>query len=313
MKVGLKLMIRYVIAFAMLGVVWFGFANSIPDALEPSYRLSKPIQDDFVLPTDTGKVELPLPHGGEDPNNPTENTGGVSLDWPENIHYSVEYDPTTGNYVVFQTIGDSIRFRMPTTYTLDEYLELNKNQNISSYWNKLQDDEDAEDKAFEPKLTVKGEFFDRVFGGNEIIIKPQGSAELTFGINISKTDNPRIPLRQRTIRTFDFRQRIQLNVTASIGTKMQINSQYNTEATFDFENQFKVEYTGEEDEIIKKIEAGNVSLPLRGTLISGSTSLFGLKWRPNLVNLETQPFFHSKKENEKKFLLKVEHKLKPLI
>ncbi|MGB0422757.1 MAG: cell surface protein SprA, partial [Flavobacteriales bacterium] len=299
MKVGLKLLIRYVIAFAMLGVVWFGFANSIPDALEPSYRLSKPIQDNFVLPTDTGKVELPLPHGGEDPNNPTENTGGVSLDWPENIHYSVEYDPTTGNYVVFQTIGDSIRFRMPTTYTLDEYLELNKDQNISEYWNKLQDDEDAEDKAFEPKLTVKGEFFDRVFGGNEILIKPQGSAELTFGINVSKTDNPRIPLRQRTITTFDFRQRIQLNVTASIGTKMQINSQYNTEATFDFENQFKVEYTGEEDEIIKKIEAGNVSLPLRGTLISGSTSLFGLKMETQFGKLRNTTVFSQQKGERK--------------
>ena len=39
----------------------------------------------------------------------------------------------------------------------------------------------------------------------------------------------------------------------------------------------KVEYTGYEDEIIKKIELGNVSLPLNGTLITGSQSLFGLK------------------------------------
>ncbi|MCB0817846.1 MAG: hypothetical protein KDB77_10065, partial [Flavobacteriales bacterium] len=86
-------------------------------------------------------------------------------------------------------------------------------------------------------------------------------------------DNPRIPVDQRRITTFNFDQRIQLNLVGNIGEKLKINTNYNTEATFDFENQVKLDYTGYEDEIIQKIEAGNVSLPLNGTLIQGSQSL----------------------------------------
>lgn len=70
---------------------------------------------------------------------------------------------------------------------------------------------------------------------------------------------------------------IQMNVIGKIGDKLKITTNYNTGAVFNFENQVKLDYTGYEDEIIKKIEAGNVSLPLKGSLITGNQSLFGLK------------------------------------
>lgn len=233
-----------------------------------------------VLDQDTGGVNLPLPHG-EDPFNPVEQTGGISLDWPDNIQYNVEYDPETGTYVVVQTLGDSLQFRNGTSFTMDEYLNYDIRKNLSEFWTKKQEEEDEANRGWAPKLEVGGEGFRNIFGSNEIEIRPQGSAELTFGFNTSKTDNPRIPERQRRITTFDFDQRIQLNVIGKIGTKMELSTQYNTEATFDFENRMKLEFTGEEDDIIKKIEAGNVSMPLNSTLITGSQSLFGVK-------LETQ-------------------------
>src|SRR6187397_103 len=58
---------------------------------------------------------------------------------------------------------------------------------------------------------------------------------------------------------------------------MKLGVNYNTQATFDFENKMKLEYSGYEDDIIKKIEAGNVTLPLQSQLIQGSQSLFGIK------------------------------------
>lgn len=243
-------------------------------------RFKPMIGPNYIAPLDTGQVPLPLPHG-EDPFNPVESTGGISLEWPDNINYGVEYDPVTGQYVVVQTIGDSLAFRSSTSYSLDEYLNYDIRKNLSEYWADRQEEEDEANRGWAPKLNVGGEGFRNIFGSNEIEIRPQGSAELTFGFNTSKTDNPRIPERQRRITTFDFRQRIQLNVVGNIGTKMQLSTQYNTEATFDFENRMKLEFTGEEDDIIKKIEAGNVSMPLTGTLITGSQSLFGVK-------LETQ-------------------------
>ena len=99
-------------------------------------------------------------------------------------------------------------------------------------------------------------------------IRPQGSAELSFGFNSSRTDNPVLPEQQRRITTFDFDQKIQMALTGKIGDLMDLGFNYNTEATFDFENQLNLDYSGKEDDILQKLEAGNVSLPLNSTLIS---------------------------------------------
>ncbi|MGW8314004.1 MAG: T9SS outer membrane translocon Sov/SprA, partial [Bacteroidales bacterium] len=131
--------------------------------------------------------------------------------------------------------------------------------------------------SFIPPLRVGGEAFDRLFGSNTINIVPSGSAELIFGFNLAKQDNPNISERLRSVPSFTFDEKIIMNVAGSIGDKMAMDISYNTEATFDFENQTKLEYSGKEDEIIKKIEAGNINMPLPGSLISGSQSLFGLK------------------------------------
>jgi cell surface protein SprA len=145
----------------------------------------------------------------------------------------------------------------------------------------------ALDKYLNPKLNVDIQGFDKIFGTNVIDIKPQGSAELIFGLNINRTEDYTLPKNQQRIVTFDFDEKIQMGVTGQIGDKMKLGINYNTEATFDFENQSTIEYTGHEDEILQKIEAGNVSLPLNGTLIQGSTTLFGLKNR-----IEIRKFIH---------------------
>lgn len=250
-----------------------------------------PMAENVIEPKDT--IDIPWPN--EDEINPHENPGGVSLPLPDNINYQIVYDPISGEYVITQTVGENITFRNPTMMTLDEYLNQSIQENLSEYWAEIQEEEDEASRAFAPVLKVGGEGFKSIFGSNEIEIRPQGSAELTFGINVSKTDNPRIPERQRRISTFDFDQKIQLNVVGNIGTKMQLNTNYNTEATFDFENQMKLEYTGDEDEIIKKIEAGNVSLPLSGSLITGSQSLFGLKIETQWGRLRNTTVFSQQK------------------
>jgi cell surface protein SprA len=231
--------------------------------------------------SDSTIIDLPLPHGGEDAYNPIENPGGISLNWPLNINYGVVYDPMTGQYIVQQTIGDTLEFRPSSLFSLEEYLNYDMEGNLSEFWDDLQGEDDDANRAFAPKLEINNELFEMLFGTNEIEIIPQGSAELTFGINSSNTENPRIPERQRRVTTFDFDQRIQLNITGKIGDKIELGTQYNTESLFDFENQMNIGFQGEEDDILKNIEAGNISLPLQGTLITGSQSLFGIK-------LETQ-------------------------
>ncbi|MFT6279597.1 MAG: hypothetical protein ACJAU0_002428, partial [Flavobacteriales bacterium] len=120
-----KYLIGGITLIGLLGIFWVSSANIGSDSWRAAKKNYKPI-----LVADTGGVELPLPHG-EDPLNPVENTGGISLDWPENINYDVQYDPITGQYVIGQTIGDSMVFRPYTSYGLDEYLDNSIRTNIS--------------------------------------------------------------------------------------------------------------------------------------------------------------------------------------
>ena len=224
---------------------------------------------------------LPFPHDNGDMFNPAEFPGGVSLQWPSNFNYGVVYNPITGMYEVQQTIGDTLEFRPSSLFTLDEYLNYNIEGNLTEFWNELQEEEDEADRAFAPKLEIDSELFEMIFGSNEIEIKPQGTAEITLGYTWNNTENPRIPERQRRAGSVDFDQRIQLNLGGKIGDKIELGTQFNTQALFDFENQMNIGFQGEEDDILKNIEAGNINMPLNSSLIAGSQSLFGLK-------LETQ-------------------------
>ncbi|MGH7233863.1 MAG: cell surface protein SprA, partial [Candidatus Saccharimonadales bacterium] len=138
-----------------------------------------------------------------------------------------------------------------------------------------------------------------IFGSNTVNIRPQGSAELTFGFNNSKIENPALPVLQRSLTTFNFDENIQLNVVGEIGDKLKLSTNYNTKATFDFQNQMKLGYSGHENDIIKSINAGNITFPLPGTLITGSQSLFGIETKLQFGRL-TANLVYSQEKGDKK-------------
>ena len=230
-------------------------------------------------PGDSADVDLPYPV--KDPFDPSAGPSSpFDLQDPGNVQTKIVYDPETDRYVMYKKIGDHF-VRFPRTFTREEYLQYQLDNSMSQFWHEKYASESAasgkRESGKKPLLTVENESFDRIFGGNTIDIRPQGSAELIMGVNVSRTDNPALAERQRKISTFDFDQKIQFNLVGSIGDKLKIGTNFNTEATFDFENELKLNYEGEEDDIIKKLEAGNVTFPLNNSLITGSQSLFGLK------------------------------------
>ena len=81
-----------------------------------------------------------------------------------------------------------------------------------------------------PKLYVGGETFDKVFGGNTVDIRPQGSAELIFSLRVNRLDNPNYTVKQRKTTSFDFQEKIQMNVIGKIGEKLKLTTNFNTEA-----------------------------------------------------------------------------------
>ena len=224
-----------------------------------------------------------------------QSPSGLYLKLPSNIHRRIEYDPKTNEYIIYEKLG-KLDYRMPYVMTADEFEKWQYDQAIRHYWQqKASGNIGNFNTSLIPKLYVGGEAFDKVFGSNTVNIVPQGSAELIFGINSSRIDNPALSEKLRKVTTFDFKEKIQMNVAGTVGDKLKLGINYNTEATFDFENQTKLEYSGKEDEIIKKIEAGNINFPLTGTLITGSQSLFGLKTELQFGKLTVTSVFSQQK------------------
>lgn len=229
---------------------------------------------------------------------------GISLPNPANIRRQVEFDPISRQYIIKDQVGNQF-YRSPQYLSIQEYQRLENLQIKKNYWRELSDISIAEARqpGFIPPVQINSKSFERLFGGSTIQIRPQGSAELTFAGRINRNENPLFNERQRVQGNFDFNQRIQMNLVGQVGEKLKISTNYNTEAQFDFENQVKLDYTGKDDEIIKKIEAGNVSLPLSSSLITGSQALFGLKTQLQFGRLNVTSVFSQQKSQSKEITI----------
>ncbi len=214
------------------------------------------------------------------PINPTFDPTGVQpqsfdLGDPTSVQQTIVYDPVTGTYVFRETLGTNIDYRNPSMMTLEEYIEYERQKSLRNNWKDRIDQQTAESQPFEFPIKIESKLFESFFGSDQITIKPQGSVELSFGVNSSRYDNPLLPVKQRKITRFDFQQNIQLNVVGQIGTRLKLGASYNTQAQFDFDNVTKLEYNGDEDQIVQSIALGNVSMALPTSLIQGSQTLFG--------------------------------------
>ncbi len=201
------------------------------------------------------------------------------LKQPENLRTVIEYDVQSGDYVMATYLGET-RITTPISLSPQEYgkyMELQSNRNYFKGKNKI----DYSKKKDEFSLTDMQ--FDlgaaeKIFGPGGVQLRTQGSVEISFGVKNNIVENPSLSERARNRTYFDFDQSIQLSINGKVGDKINVNMNYDTEASFDYDAKaIKLRYAGKEDEIIKALEAGNVSMPVKNSLISGATSLFGIK------------------------------------
>ena len=198
---------------------------------------------------------------------------------PENVKSVVEYDTKSGNYILRTLVGET-EITTPFLMTEQEYRNYSAKNDLQKYW---KEKNSKIEKNNEDKFSISDMKFnigpvDKIFGPGGVQIKTQGSAELIFGYKSNKIDNPALTERMRQTGSFNFDEKIQLNVTGTVGDKVNFGLNYNTQSSFDFDQKMvKLAYKGKEDDIIKSIEAGNVSMQLNSSLISGSTALFGVK------------------------------------
>ena len=227
--------------------------------------------------------------------------GRMDLPTPISIQDLYTYDPITDRYIYTQTLG-SFNITYPIILTPQEYQRLIQEEQMKAYFKEKIDAADGRKEGSEeqqknllPTFYVNSNFFESIFGGNTIEVLPQGSVEMDLGLLYTKQDNPAYSPRNRSNFSFDFDQRISLSLLAKVGTRLQVTANYDTESTFDFQNQIKLEYTPTEDDIIQKIEVGNVSMPLNSALIQGAQSLFGVKTQLQFGNTTITGVFSEQK------------------
>jgi cell surface protein SprA len=209
--------------------------------------------------------------------------GKLKMPNPNSIVSKYTYDPILDRYIYTEKIG-SFNTNYPLILTPDEFQRLVLQEKLKEYYKRMADaaagqkeGSEEDQKNLLPEFYVDSGLFETIFGGNTISVIPSGYAEVDLGVLFSRQDNPSFSPRNRTNFTFDFDQRIGLSLLGKVGTRLQVTANYDTEATFDFQQLVKLEYTPTEDDIVRKIEVGNVNMPLNSSLITGAQSLFGVK------------------------------------
>lgn len=246
------------------------------DPSKPSGAFDIALFDDVDGP-DTPKKKLKFPI--DTTKKPGDGKShSLDLKDPDNLKKKTVYDTATGKFVVTRSIGDSTQLGSNEYYNLDEYLDKSNDEYLKDYFkSRAKATNFTNNSNADLKFNVDKNVLEDVFGEEFVDIKPQGSAELIFMGEINKVENPAWSVRTQRNGQFKFDQKIRLNVLGKIGDKINLNLNYDTEANFEFDNQVKLNWQGEEDDIVKSIEAGNVALPVQGSLISGSSNLFGVK------------------------------------
>lgn len=219
----------------------------------------------------------------QDSTKTTFALGKLKMPNPSSIISKYTYDPILERYVYTEKIGD-FNINYPLILTPEEFRRLVLEERLKEYYKRMADaaagqkeGSEEDQKNLLPEFYVNSGLFETIFGGNTISVIPSGYAEVDLGVLFSKQDNPSFSPRNRSNFTFDFDQRIGLSLLGKVGTRLQVTANYDTEATFDFQQLVKLEYTPTEDDIIRKIEVGNVNMPLNSSLIRGAQSLFGVK------------------------------------
>ena len=234
---------------------------------------------DAVALKDSSELRFAIPKNYVENHNDLNAYTPASLPIPDNVVTEVVYDPDTDRYYFQSRVGEE-ELGTPFYLTSEEFAEYEAQRSQQEYYKARV----SEEKGKKHEISFTDMKFDigpadKVFGPGGVQLKLQGSAELIFALQFKKLKDPSLSERsQNPAPTFDFDEKIQLNVSGSVGDKLNFGLNYNTEATFDFDqSMIKLQYEGKEDNIIKKLEAGNVSMPLTGSLITGNTSLFGFK------------------------------------
>ncbi len=194
---------------------------------------------------------------------------------------------STGDYVdIRETLwGNDVK--VPLEVPLKEYIKLEERYSVQKTWEDLahaytlnnQQDQLGSlmqgvtniDIPIPPNPVLS------IFGPPRINLKISGAVDIRGAWRNQKINAQTLSQLGNVTNQPDFQQDVQINVNGTVGDKLNIGANWDTQNQFEYENQLKIKYTGYDDEIVKSVEAGNVSLSTPSSFIGSSQALFGIK------------------------------------
>ena len=229
--------------------------------------------------------------------------GGLFLD--DLAEKEIIFDKDLNRYVIVEKIGDYYT-KTPIFLTQKEYQQYRLKRDMLNYFkekvsatNSKKKGAAAAQKDLLPTYYVNSKFFESIFGGNSVKVTPTGSLNLKLGFIYQNTENPQISEENRSSFTFDFDQQINASIRAKVGERLEFTANYDTQSTFDFQNLVKIGFTPTEDDILQGLEAGNVEMPIKNSLINGAQSLFGVKTKLKFGNTNITAVFSQQNSESK--------------
>lgn len=201
------------------------------------------------------------------------------------LQRTVELD-STGQYVIIKETIAGEESKVYLKMKLEDFIDLKIKSNQREEWEKLgyqytlkEDQTDLSaliSDITNIEIPLPSVSFLSIFGPPKISLRINGSVDIHGAWRNETTEGQTVSRLGNTRNEPDFSQQVQISVNGTIGDKLSISADWNTERTFEYENQLKIKYTGYEDEIVQSVEAGNVSLQT-SSLVGGGEALFGVK------------------------------------
>jgi len=253
---------------------------------------------DTIAPGDSVALKFPVAQIVPDSIGDLKQAHPIDLKTPKTFTPDFQYNPITNRYELRSKIGD-MDIVTPLSLTPEEYYKYSLKKSMDAYYlEKYSEEFQGKDSTKKKDALSMFDFkfdlgpADKIFGPGGVQLKANGSINTKIGFTRSSTQNPTLSERQKNRTAFDFNTQIQANVNASVGNKLSYDMNYNTESTFDFDTKkLKLAYAGKEDEIVKTLEAGNVSMNTSNSLIRGGAALFGIKTELQFGKLTVDAIF----------------------
>ncbi len=200
------------------------------------------------------------------------------------IKTEVTFD--SNKMVIIRETFNGEDIKAPLKITLEKYLQIitrdNANTIFSDIFNEKYKGNTTDDisRLFAKftDITIPLPFkTETIFGPPTFNLRINGAIDITASYQNIQSDQAVVTTTTNSQNNINFKQDVQVTAKGTVGDKLTIDADWNTQRTFDFENQLKLKYTGYADEVIKSIEAGNVSLDTKSSLIQSTQALFGIK------------------------------------